>query len=78
MERYDWQDIDEALDRIEAGDYEAVAEVFLLWEGAVASHPDGRRERVTVSSFGRRARVPRHTMSKWVFIARQKQRQRAS
>jgi hypothetical protein len=63
-----WSVIDAELDRIERDDISGLVSVFLAHRNQLLL-VDGRKERVTVSSFSRHIGMPRHTFDSWLRTA---------
>jgi hypothetical protein len=68
MEFSTWEEIDAELDLIEQGDMQAVVAVFEKHRAELLIE-NGRRVRVTVTSFARHIDMPRHTLDSWVAMA---------
>lgn len=63
-----WEEVDAALDEVEADDIAGVVDVFERFEGRATDEFDGRgaRQTVNISSFSLRYGVSRATFSRWL------------
>ncbi len=76
MEFPTWANVDVELDLVEVDDIRGLVSVFLAHRNRLLL-VNGKKERVTVSSFSRHIGMPRHTFASWLRMAEMNQRETA-